>query len=66
MDKNQAQDVFESVGVPQVPYVALTDLAELDAKIAAVTEIQSSLNRPIWGRLSASPRSRQNLTYVLP
>ncbi len=34
MDKIMAKHVFESVGVPQVPYVALTDLAELDAKIA--------------------------------
>ncbi|GAB2022745.1 D-alanine--D-alanine ligase [Pseudolactococcus yaeyamensis] len=45
MDKIMAKHVFESVGVPQVPYVALTDLAELDAKIAEVT---ATLTYPVF------------------
>lgn len=38
MDKIMAKHVFESVGVPQVPYVALTDVAQLDEKVAEVTK----------------------------
>ncbi|MDR1606139.1 MAG: D-alanine--D-alanine ligase [Streptococcaceae bacterium] len=40
MDKIMAKHVFESVDVPQVPYVALTDITEIEitAKIAEVTE----------------------------
>lgn len=45
MDKIMAKHVFESVNVPQVPYVALTDLAKIDEKIA---EVSAKLTYPVF------------------
>ena len=40
-----AKHVFESVQVPQVPYVALTDLSEIEQKIA---EVNDKLTYPVF------------------
>ena len=45
MDKIMAKHVFESVHVPQVPYVALTDLSEIEQKIG---EVNDKLNYPVF------------------
>lgn len=45
MDKIMAKHVFESVDVPQVPYVALTDLTQIDEKIS---EVADKLSYPVF------------------
>lgn len=45
MDKIMAKHVFASVGVPQVPYVALTDVAQLAEKVMEVTQ---TLTYPVF------------------
>ncbi|GFH42560.1 D-alanine--D-alanine ligase [Lactococcus hodotermopsidis] len=45
MDKIMTKHVFTSVNIPQVPYVALTDLAKIDEKMAEVTE---NLTYPVF------------------
>lgn len=45
MDKIMAKHVFESVDVPQVPYVALTDLSQIDQKMS---EVNDRLTYPVF------------------